>query len=122
MKKQTFISILVGTVGGLLFSLGMCMCLIPEWNTFKYGVICGVVGGILLLIFGLTAFVKSGKKIHIDLKTVGKVLFGIVGTLVFGTGMAMITVWHKIFFGIVVGIVGIVLLICLIPMCIGFKE
>jgi len=32
MKKQTFISILVGVVGGLLFSLGMCMCLLPEWN------------------------------------------------------------------------------------------
>ncbi len=122
MKKQTFISILVGTVGGILFSLGMCMCLISEWNSFKYGVVCGVVGGILLLALGLTLFIKSGKKIHVNLKTVGKVLFGITAALVFGTGMAMITVWHKTVFGIVVGIAGIVLLLCLIPMCVGFKK
>lgn len=122
MKKQTFISILAGTVGGLLFSLGMCMCLIAEWNAFNYGVICSAVGGIFLLILGLAAFIKSGKKIHVNFKTVGKVLFGIVAALVLGVGMAMIMVWHKMIYGIIVGIVGIVLLICLIPMCIGFKK
>lgn len=30
MKKNQFVALLVGTVGGLLFSLGMCMCLLPE--------------------------------------------------------------------------------------------
>ena len=35
MKKSTFINLLVGVVGGLLFALGMCMCLLPEWNAFQ---------------------------------------------------------------------------------------
>lgn len=122
MKKQTFISILAGTVGGLLFSLGMCMCLLPEWNAFKQGVICAAIGGVLLLILGIISFIKSGKKIHFNFKTIGKVLFGILGALVLGVGMAMIMVWNMMLWGIVVGIVGIVLLICLVPMCIGFKK
>ena len=119
MKKQTFISILAGTVGGLLFALGMCMCLLPEWNAFKQGVVCAAIGGVLLLILGIVSFIKSGKKIHFNFKTIGKVLFG---ALTLGVGMAMIMVWNMMLWGIVVGIVGIVLLICLVPMCIGFKK
>lgn len=122
MKKQTFISILVGTIGGLLFSLGMCMCLLPEWNAFKYGVVCAAIGGVMLLILGIVSFVKSGKKIHFNWKTIGKVLFGVLGALVLGVGMAMIMVWNMMLWGILVGIIGIVLIICLIPMCIGFKK
>lgn len=122
MKKQTFISILIGTIGGLLFALGMCMCLLPEWNAFKYGVVCAAIGGVLLLILGIVSFIKSGKKIHFNFKTIGKVLFGIIGALVLGVGMAMIMVWEMMLWGIIVGIVGIVLIICLIPMCIGFKK
>lgn len=122
MKKQTFISILVGVVGGLLFSLGMCMCLLPEWNAFKYGVVCAAIGGVLLLVLGIVSFIKSGKKIHFNFKTIGKVLFGILGALTLGVGMAMIMVWDMMLYGIIVGIIGIVLLICLVPMCIGFKK
>lgn len=122
MKKQTFISILVGTIGGLLFSLGMCMCLLPEWNAFNYGVVSAAIGGVMLLILGIVSFVKSGKKIHFNWKTIGKVLFGIIGALVLGVGMAMIMVWDMMLWGIIVGIIGIVLLICLVPMCIGFKK
>ena len=34
MKKSAFVNLMIGTVGGLLFALGMCMCLLPEWNAF----------------------------------------------------------------------------------------
>ena len=34
MKKDTLLEIILGTVGGLIFALGMCMCLIPKWNMF----------------------------------------------------------------------------------------
>ena len=44
MKKSIFVSMISGTIGGILFSLGMCMALIPEWNSFKPGVIMGVAG------------------------------------------------------------------------------
>ena len=30
MEKKNFIKLVLGVVGGLLFSLGMCMCLLPE--------------------------------------------------------------------------------------------
>ena len=39
MKKSTFITMLLGTLGGLLFALGMCMTLIKEWNTFAPGLV-----------------------------------------------------------------------------------
>lgn len=122
MRKQTFLSILVGVVGGLLFALGMCMCLLPEWNAFTQGVICGAIGGVMLLILGMVSFIKSGRKIHFNWKTIGKVLFGIFASLVLGVGMSMIMVWDMMLYGIIVGIAGIVLLICIVPMCIGFKE
>ncbi len=122
MKKQTFINLLIGTVGGVLFSLGMCMCLIPEWNAFKYGVVCAIIGAVALLVLAIVSFVKSGKKIKLDGRLFGKILFGILAALVFGVGMCMIMVWDMMLSGIVVGIVGIILLICLIPMCIGLKK
>lgn len=37
MKKSSFVTMLLGTVSGMLFALGMCMALIPEWNAFKPG-------------------------------------------------------------------------------------
>ena len=35
MKKSNFVAMLLGTVSGMLFALGMCMVLISEWNSFK---------------------------------------------------------------------------------------
>lgn len=32
MKKETLLQIILGTIGGLVFAIGMCMCLIPEWD------------------------------------------------------------------------------------------
>ena len=48
MKKSTFVAMIMGTVGGVLFALGMCMALITEWNAFQPGVIM-VAAGILVL-------------------------------------------------------------------------
>ena len=47
MKKSSFVALLLGTVSGVLFALGMCMALLPEWNAFAQGVILGVVGLVL---------------------------------------------------------------------------
>lgn len=44
MKKSTFAAMIMGTVGGILFALGMCMALVAEWNAFKPGVIMGRLG------------------------------------------------------------------------------
>ena len=37
MKKETLLEIILGTVGGFVFAIGMCMCLIPEWDLLKVG-------------------------------------------------------------------------------------
>lgn len=35
MKKSNFVAMILGTIGVILFALGMCMTLIPEWNAFR---------------------------------------------------------------------------------------
>ena len=121
MKKSTFVNLLIGSVGGLLFALGMCMCLLPEWNAFKLGVVCTAIGAVVLLIQSIVAWIRAGKKIKIKWKIVGKVLYGVFAALVLGVGMCMILVWNLMLPGILVGIVGIVLLLMLIPMFLGLK-
>lgn len=121
MKKSVFVNLVVGVIGGLLFALGMCMCLLPEWNAFDLGVICTAVGGIILLIQSVVAWIRSGRIIRINWKLAGKILYGVFGALVFGVGLCMIMVWQRMLPGIAVGIVGILLLLGMIPMFIGLK-
>lgn len=122
MKKNHFIALLVGTVGGLLFSLGMCMTLLPQWNVFREGVVVTAVGAVMLIALAFVSYLRSRKKRKpINWKTVGKVLYGVVSALVLGTGMCLIMVFDKMILGILVGIAGIIMLLCLIPMCIGLK-
>ena len=54
-------------------------------------------------------------------KAIATTLFGVLATVVFGVGMCMTMVWNMMVLGIVIGIVGIVLLLCLIPICKGLK-
>ena len=61
--------------------------------------------------------------IKVNMKVVGKVMYGIISSLILGLGMAMIMVFEgMMLLGMVVGIVGIVMLLFLIPMCIGLKD
>ena len=124
MEKKNFVALLMGIVGGLLFSLGMCMCLLPEWNAFNEGLGFGAVGVVVLLATWITYRKMSGKApIKLNAKLILKVLYGLFASLVFGLGMCMVMVFEGMMIaGIIVGIVGIVLLLCLIPMCFGFKE
>lgn len=121
MKKKNFIMLVLGVIGGMLFSIGLCMCLVPEWNAFQPGVVVTAIGLVVLLV--LLAVALKGKKAGkpINWKLVGKVSFGVLGALVMGIGMSMIMVWNLMLPGILVGIVGIVMLLMLIPMFLGLK-
>ncbi len=122
MKKKNFAMLMLGTIGGLLFSLGMCMCLLPEWNAFDIGVACTGAGLVLLVALLIVARSSRAKtERRTDWKLVGKIAYGVVSALVLGTGMCMVLVWNQMLWGIVVGVAGIVMLLCLIPMCIGLK-
>ena len=123
MKKNHFINLVICVIAGLIFSLGMCMCLLPEWNSFTLGVVLTAIGGVALLTMGIIAYVKSAKnKAPINWKLVGKIAYGVVSALVLGLGMCMIMVWNLMIWGILVGIVGIVMLLFLIPMFLGLKK
>lgn len=122
MKKSTFVAMILGTVGGILFALGMCMALIPEWNAFRPGVIMGVTGAIVLLIM-VAVWRKMENKAPIKLsgKIIGATLIGIAGALLLGIGMCLTMVFSHMAAGIVVGIAGIVVLICLVPFIKGLE-
>ncbi len=122
MKKSTFAAMILGTVGGILFALGMCMALIPEWNAFQPGVIMGVIGAVVLLVMVLVWRKMENKApVRLSGKTIGAMLIGIVGALLFGVGMCLTMVWSNMVVGIIVGIAGIVVLLCLIPFIRGLK-
>ena len=122
MKKSTFVAMIMGTVGGILFALGMCMALLPEWNAFWPGVVLGVIGAVVLLVMVLVWRKMENKKpVKLSGKTIGAVLMGIAGALLFGTGMCLTMVWSNMVLGIVIGVVGIVVLLCLIPFVKGLK-
>lgn len=122
MQKKNFVSMLLGTVGGILFAIGMCMCLLPEWGVFTQGIIIGAVGAVVLLAMLIVRRKMEGKPaVRLNGKAVGSVLLGVVGALVLGVGMCMVMIWSMMIPGILVGIVGIILLLCLIPLVKGLK-
>lgn len=122
MKKSTFVAMILGTIGGILFALGMCMALIPEWNAFRPGVTMGVIGAVVLLIMVLVWRKMENKEpIRISGKTIGASVIGIIGSLLLGVGMCLTMVWSHMVAGIAIGIVGIVVLLCLIPFVKGLK-
>jgi hypothetical protein len=122
MKKKDFVTLVMSVVGGILFALGMCMGLIPEWNAMKQGIVIGVVGAVIFLAMVMVRRVMDGKPaIVLNGKAIGTTLFGVVGAMVFGVGMCMSMIWGMLVQGIIVGIVGIVLMLCLIPLIKGLK-
>ena len=122
MKKSSFVALLLGTVSGVLFALGMCMALLPEWNAFREGVIFGSVGIVLGVVTALIWCKMEKKKLpKLSGKTVFRVFYGIVAALILGIGMCLCFVWQQIIWGTLVGLLGIVLLISLIPIIKGIK-
>ena len=122
MKKSSFIALVLGTISGVLFALGMCMALLPEWNALTQGVVFGAVG----LVLGLVTVLVWCKLEHKTLpkvsgKNVLRTLYGIVAALVLGVGMCLCLVWNQIVGGTLVGLLGIIMLIALIPMIKGIR-
>ena len=119
MKKETLLQVILGTIGGLIFAIGMCMCLIPEWDLFKVGVVVGIVGFIILLCIIPIYRKEHPKKVTNKKTDWGLVLtwiIGIVGALIMGFGMSKIMVGSPekmdMIIGMITGVVG--LLICVL--------
>ena len=122
MKKSCFVVLILGTVSGVLFALGMCMALLPEWDAFIEGVIFGVIGIVLSIITALIWSKMENKKLpKMNGKNVFRTIYAIAAALVLGVGMCMCLVWQQIIWGTLVGLLGIIMLIALIPMIKGIK-
>lgn len=122
MKKSNFVAMILGTIGMVFFALGMCMALIAEWGMFRQGIVAGVVGLVILLITLIVWRRMEGKEpIKLSGKTVGTVVLAIFGALLLGVGMCFSMVFGKMFLGVVIGLVGIVALLMLIPLTKGLK-
>ena len=122
MKKSSFVALVMGTIGGILASLGMCMCLLPDWNAFRPGVIMGCIGLVILLIMVIVWRKMTNKDpIRMSGKTLLAIILGVVGALMLGVGMCFTMIWNQLVLGILLGLAGIVLLIFLIPLVKGLK-
>lgn len=119
MKKETLLEIILGTVGGLVFAIGMCMCLIPEWDLFTAGVVTAIIGFIILLCIipvYRKEHLRKVKNKKTDWGIVLTFVVGIIGSLVMGFGMSKVMVGDPtrtdLLVGIITGIVG--LLVCVL--------
>ncbi len=109
-------------ISGVFFALGMCMALLPEWGMRNQGIVSGAIGLLLMMITVAIWRKMEGKApIKISGKTIGATLLGVFGALLLGVGMCLSMVFAKMFLGIVIGVIGIVVLLMLIPLLKGLK-
>ena len=122
MKKSNFVAMILGTIGMVFFFFFLCMALIPEWGMFRQGIVAGVIGLVVLLITLIVWRRMEGKApIKLNGKTVGTVVLAVLGALILGVGMCLCMVFGKMVIGVIVGLVGIVALLMLIPLTKGLK-
>ena len=123
MKKSSLTALLLGTLSGVLFAIGMCMALIAEWNAFTPGVVLGCTG-VVLGIATMLIWRKMEHKApcHLSGRHVRAVLLGVAGAMLLGVGMCFCMVWQRMLPGMLIGVAGIVLLVCLVPLLKGVKR
>ncbi len=121
MKKETLLQIILGTIGGLVFAIGMCMCLLPEWNLFTEGVIVSIIGFIVLLCIIPVYRKNHPRKPHgpINWSIVLTLVIGIIGSLIMGFGMSKIMVGdatkNDFIVGLITGVVGLIICVLNYP-------
>lgn len=121
MKKETLLEIILGTIGGLIFAIGMCMCLIPEWNLLKTGVIISILG-LITLLFIIPIYTKNHPKKDRGPLNWGIIftwIIGIVGSLIMGFGMSKVMIEtpssKDIIIGLITGVIGLIICVLNYP-------
>ncbi|MCI5984126.1 MAG: hypothetical protein MRZ35_02620 [Firmicutes bacterium] len=122
MRKETLLEIVLGTIGGLIFALGMCMCLIPEWNMMVGGIIASIIGFIILLCI-IPVYRKSHPKTKVNKQTdwgiIAAFIIGLIGALTMGFGMSKIMVDSAsktdMIIGLITGIIGLIVCVLNYP-------
>lgn len=127
MKKATLIEIILGTIGGLIFAIGICMCLLPEWNMFTIGIIVSIISFIVLLCI-IPVYnkehLKENKSVNSSL--ILTIIIGIFGALIMGFGMSKIMANNASSFdmilGIITGIIGLIVCVLNYPVYAYLKK
>lgn len=128
MKKETLLEIILGTIGGLVFAIGMCMCLIPEWNMFNVGVVVSIIGFVILLwiipVYRSSHQNNAHKPINWEIVVIWTI--GLIGALIMGFGMSKIMVGETntadMIIGIIIGVVGLVICVLNYPIYAYIKS
>ena len=121
MKKETLLEIILGTIGGLVFAIGMCMCLLPEWDMFTPGVVVSIIGFVILLCIIPVYRKDHPRKPHgpINWGIVLTFVVGIVGSLIMGFGMSKVMIEgatkSDMLVGIITGVVGLIICVLNYP-------
>lgn len=123
MKKKNFVLLVAFVLSGMIFALGMCMCLLPQWQAFEAGVVLTALGVAALLALALACWCMAGKPHgRINWKMAGKVAYCVVAALTLGTGMAMIMAYEGLMvWGVAVGMAGLLLGLGIISLVKGLK-
>ena len=122
MKKSSFIALVMGTIGGALFALGMCMALVEQWNTLSQGIGFGAAGLALGLAALLTWCRMENRKLpRMSGRNLLRAVYIAAAVLALGAGLCLCLVWQQFVWGTLAGLAGIVMLLGLIPMIMGLK-
>lgn len=121
MKKETLLEIILGTIGGLIFAIGMCMCLQKEWDLLTLGIIMSVIGFIILLmiipVYRKTHPKKKEKSVNWGIIITW--IIGIIGSLIMGFGMSKVMIENPnktdLIIGITIGVVGLIICVLVYP-------
>lgn len=102
IKKVTVMN---GIFGFLLFAIGMCMCLVPQWNAFYFGIFLIVIGMLLMfLTWFLWGKLTNRPKFKISKEVFISTLLKTLSLLILGLSLSLVLVWEQIFAGILLGI------------------
>ena len=104
------------------------MCLIPEWNLLKVGIVVSIIGFITLLciipVYRSNNQKKTTKKINWQIVLTW--IIGLIGALIMGYGMSKVMTdnpsQNNIVIGMITGIIGLIICILNYPIYTYIKE
>ena len=122
MKKRDLIVLIAYTVSLLVLALGMCLYTLPEWVMPSLGMPLSILGLVLVVVSWILQRRLSGKGApNLDLKLTAKVIYCVFALLVFGGGFALVTAGNFVL-GVILGFIGLILIIGVIPVAVGLKN
>ena len=129
MKKDTLLQIILGTIGGLIFAIGMTMGLMKEWDLLIPGIVVGVIGFIILLsiipIYRKNHPRKQERK-EANVGLITAILIAIIGALIMGFGMSKVMVGNpsqtELITGIIIGVAGLIICVLDFPIYTYLKQ